>query len=111
MVTLNPEQLKEKLDEVVRRLTDALAPRAIYLFGSYAYGDPARASDLDLLVVVPETVLSPYQRDAVAYRALSGLGVPTDVMVYTHSEFDRRSALPISLERTVREKGILIYGA
>lgn len=97
--------------EIVSRLQAALSPQAIYFFGSYADGTPEPHSDIDLLVVVDKSPLSPYQRDALAYRALRGLGVPKDVLVYTRAEFEERSALPVSFERTVKTKGKLVYAA
>lgn len=109
MAVLTPEQLDGKLAEIIRTLRDALAPLEIYFFGSYAYGTPAPHSDLDLLVVVEDSDLTAFDRDAIAYRALSDLGVAKDVMVYTRSEFDRRAALPVSFERTVKTKGRRLF--
>jgi predicted nucleotidyltransferase len=111
MALLTPDELHATLDDVVRRLADALRPREVYLFGSYAYGSPGRDSDLDFLVVVEESPLSPFQRDAVAYAALGEIPIPIDVQVYTRAEFDRRASLPVSFERTVRTKGRLLYAA
>lgn len=111
MPILSPEELEQKLVEIVERLRDALSPIAIYFFGSYAYGKPEPHSDIDLLVVVEKGDKSPYQRDAQAYQALSGIRVPIDVLVYTREEFDRRSALPVSFERNVKRKGKVVYAA
>jgi predicted nucleotidyltransferase len=108
---LTHQQLDGKLAEIVRALRNALSPLEIYFFGSYVYGTPAAHSDLDLLVVVDDSNLTPFERDAIAYRALSDLGVPKDVMVYTRSEFERRASLPVSFERTVRSRGRRIYVA
>jgi len=111
MGVLTQEELQTLLSEVVIRLRSALSPIAIYLYGSYAYGTPQSHSDLDLLVVVQSTELTPYKRDAVAYQALSGLGVPKDVQVYTREEFESRASLPVSFERTIKRKGRLLYAA
>lgn len=111
MPVLSPEQLDQKLAEIVRRLREAFSPVAIYFFGSYAYGTPQSHSDIDLLVVVEDSPLDPYERDARAYRALRGLGAPKDVQVYTREEFETRAALPVSFERTVKQKGRLVYAA
>jgi predicted nucleotidyltransferase len=108
---LDRAQLEQILADIVARLRAALSPVAIYCFGSYAYGVPASHSDIDLLVVVAESRVSPYQRDAQAYRALRGVPVPADVLVYTRPEFEQRAALPISLERTVKSRGRLLYAA
>ncbi len=111
MALLSSSELDGKLAEAVERLRKTFSPVAIYLYGSYAYGTPDRHSDLDLLVVVEDSAMNPYDRDAAAYRALSGLGVAKDVQVYTRKEFEERSALPVSFERTVKQKGKIVYAA
>lgn len=111
MRVLRPDELDAVLSEMARRLRAALAPVAIYFFGSYAYGTPAPHSDIDLLVVVKDSPLDPHERDAQAYLALCGLGVAKDVMVYTQAEFEQRAALPVSFERTVKRRGKLLYAA
>lgn len=105
------ELSQEMLDDVVTRLVDALHPERIYLFGSHARGDPHADSDIDLLVVVPESDQSPYDRDDRAYTALSGCLAPVEVMVFTHDEMARRANVRTSLPSTVMRKGKVIYGA
>lgn len=111
MAAVDPRDLATILAEVVRRLRDALNPSEIFLFGSYAYGTPNAASDLDILVIVEQSPLHPFDRDAAAYRALRGLGVPKDVQVYTRNEFESRAACKTSFEATIKEKGRRLYAA
>ncbi len=111
MPMFSPEELDQKLTEIVRRLREAFSPVAIYFFGSHAYGTPDGHSDIDLVVVVHDSPLSPYQRDGKAYLALGDIRVPVDVLVYTREEFEQRAALPVSFERTVKRKGRVIYAA
>jgi len=105
------EELTQVVPEVVRRLRVALDPLAIYVYGSCAHGAPGPHSDLDLLVVVPESPLDFFSRSTLAYRALQRIGVPIDVQVYTRREFESRAELPVSFERTVRTKGQVVYAA
>jgi predicted nucleotidyltransferase len=105
------EQLEQAVPEIVRRLRAALAPERIYLFGSCASGTPGKDSDVDILVVVSESRLGFYQRATEASRALDDVDVPIDVLVYTREEFDRQASLSVSLERTVLNKGKLVYAA
>ena len=109
VAVLTAEELDNKLAEIVRRLRTVFAPVAVYLFGSYAYGKPHSGSDIDLLVVVEDSPFDAYSRDALAYRAVGAVGVSKDVQVYTRAEFEQRAALPVSFERTVKQKGKLIY--
>ena len=111
MPLLSNDELDQRLAEIVRRLGDALSPVAIYFFGSYACGTPQPSSDIDVLVVVEESSLDAFDRDAIAYRALRSIRMPIDVQVYTRQEFESRAALPVSFERTVKRKGKLVYAA
>jgi predicted nucleotidyltransferase len=104
-------QIQAALPEIVRCLREVLQPERIYLFGSAAYGTITPDSDVDLLVVVPDSPLRFFQRAALAYDALWDIDVPIDVQVYTRDEFESRAALSVSLERTVRTKGRLLYAA
>ena len=106
---MSEQQLEHLLPDIVQRLRDALNPSLVYLFGSCLTGTVAPDSDVDLLVIVEHSDQSFFQRGALAYRALRGIGVPVDVQVYTKDEFDSRAALPVSFERTVRTKGRAIY--
>jgi predicted nucleotidyltransferase len=100
-----------KLDEIVRRLVDALRPERIYLFGSRGRGDATPDSDYDLMVVVAQSNLPGYRRDQLAYRALMGVGVAKDVLVWTRDEFNRRAHLVASLPATILREGRLLYAA
>lgn len=99
------------LEQIVRRLVDAFEPEAIYLFGSQARGDAGSDSDLDLMVVVPDTAGPERRRSRLAYQALRGTGVGADVLVWTRTEFDRRLHLRASLPSTIVREGKLLYAA
>jgi len=97
------------LEEVVQRLVAALRPEKIYLYGSHAYGQPHKDSDVDLLVVVAQSVLPNHRRAVEAYRALRGLFIPAEIKVVTQAEFERRAQWFSSIERVVEEKGRMLY--
>ena len=99
------------LAEVVRRLAEAYQPERIYLFGSKARGDAGPDSDYDLMVVVPDDALPERRRSRLAYEVLWGAGAAADVLVCTHSYFERRRFLKASLPGTVLREGRLLHGA
>ena len=70
----------EVLDELVRRLVEAVHPTRIILFGSAARGEMHEDSDLDVLVVVADGVP---QREGWnrAYAGLHRFGFATDLIV------------------------------
>ena len=98
-------------DEVVGRLVDALAPEQIYLFGSRARGDNQPHSDYDFMVIVPQSDLPAHRRAQFAHRALGGIQVAADVLVWTRQEFDRFLPVPGSLAATVLREGRLLHDA
>jgi predicted nucleotidyltransferase len=79
---------------------------ALYIFGSYAWGLPTDESDIDVLVVVEESDRKPYQRAREGLRALRGLGLPKDIVVYTKKEFSTLSEEAGSLLQRVRKEGV-----
>ncbi len=99
------------LDEIVRRLVDALHPVGIYLFGSHATGRPDRDSDVDLVAVVPDTDVPPRELARKGRRSLWGLCLPVDLIVCTASEMQKWSQVPCNLLHTVAERGRALYAA
>lgn len=59
--------------------------RRVGYFGSYARGDWGVGSDLDVILIV-RTARLPFERRGVEWD-LTGLPVPTDVLVYTEDEW------------------------
>ncbi len=101
---------QELLHEVTRRLAVEFKPEQVWLFGSYAWGQPDESSDLDLLVVVPQSDESPVRRAQRAHRCLRGLSIAKDILVKTRAELDRFRHVRSSLEAEILERGRLIYG-
>ncbi len=97
------------LNQITQRLVSALEPEQIILFGSYAYGEPNQDSDIDLLVIVSQSDEPRYRRARVAYKALRGIGIPTDVIVMTREEIQRKLNVRSSLVSLAVNKGKLLY--
>ncbi len=96
--------------DVVRRLVSEFDPDKIILFGSHAWGEPDEGSDLDLLVIVPESQENPVQRAVRAHRCLTEIKVAKDLIIETRDEVARFSRVPASLEAQILKKGIVLYG-
>jgi predicted nucleotidyltransferase len=100
---------KAIIEEVKNRLVKAYNPVAIYVFGSYAWGSPTEDSDLDLLVVIDASDEKSYKRPVAGHRALRGLGISKDLIIYTKEEFDRVSSDVTTLGYKIKRDGELIY--
>jgi predicted nucleotidyltransferase len=99
------------LSEVVHRLRELYRPEQIYLFGSTARGESGPDSDYDLMVVVPDDMPALLRDSGRAYKAIWRLGVASDVLVWTHSDFEDRLHLKASLPATIAREGKLLYAA
>ena len=99
----------ELLDEIVKRLTNALHPIRIYLFGSHATGNADQDSDVDLLIVVPDTNQSRHDLALKGRAHLRDLIIPMDLIVCTHSEIEKWQNVKCTLIYTVMRKGKLLY--
>jgi len=99
------------LDEIVRRLVEALQPEEIYLFGSHAQGTPHDHSDLDLLIVVPNGAGDQHELVARGYLALYGIRVPIDLVVQYRADMDKWAPVRFSLPYEATHKGKQVYAA
>lgn len=100
---------KNSIEEVKNRLVKAYNPVAIYLFGSYAWGNPTDDSDLELLIVVDTSNEKSYKRPLVGYDTLFDLGIAKDLIVYTKAEFNQRSKDVTTLCYKIEKEGRVLY--
>ncbi len=99
--------MKNNLLETIKtRLHKVYNPLSLYVFGSYAWGTPTNDSDVDLVVVVESSDKKPYKRSIEGIRALRGLGIAKDILVYTKEEFNLLSKDISSLMYKVEKEGI-----
>jgi uncharacterized protein len=98
------------LKDLIARLEAEFHPEEIYLFGSRAWGTADEHSDVDLMVIVPNSDERPIRREQRAQRCLGRLPISADVLVRTRGEVDRVRHLPGSLTRTVLQRGTKVYG-
>ncbi len=45
------EDYKKIINEIVNKIAEKFSPLKVILFGSYAYGNPTKDSDIDLLTI------------------------------------------------------------
>jgi len=99
----------EILNEMIRRLAESIHPERIYLFGSHAAGTADRDSDVDLLIVVPDTYQSSHELALKGRASLRDYLIPMDLVVCTHSEIEKWRDVKCTLIYTVVRKGKLLY--
>jgi len=108
----NPPLYKEKID-LVRSLiiesVDKEILKKVYLFGSYAYGEPDGQSDLDLCVVISDN-----SKRSDAYLDIAIALNRNDIILYDLLVYNEKyfygAKNPKGVEHTIMETGELLYG-
>lgn len=107
------EDFMRDIDKAVNViLNSGLDVEKIYLFGSYAYGEPNDESDIDLYVVLSDES-KPRIR---AIDAMEKIGMEifksdvynVEVLAGFEGDFLARASLP-TMEKTVFDKGVTLY--
>lgn len=103
-------RIRKTISEIVDRLKE-YKPQKVILFGSYAYGEPAEDSDIDLLIV-KNTDKRPIDRWIEVKRLLRDRSrtIPVSPLVYTEKELQERIALKDFFIEEIFEKGDILYG-
>lgn len=97
------------LEEVVKRIVEAVAPEKIILFGSAARGEMGPDSDLDLLVV--KACENTREVARTIRRQLIRIGVPKDVVVVTPEDVEEYKDIPGYVIGPALKEGKVLYAA
>ncbi|MFN0077790.1 MAG: nucleotidyltransferase domain-containing protein [Prosthecobacter sp.] len=113
--TVTANSLREKaqpaIAEATRRLVEEFHPEQVWLFGSYAWGEPTPDSDLDFAVVVPASEETPLRRAQRAQMSVFDIPMAADILVPTKPEFERFRHVKASLGYKIVHEGRLLYGS
>lgn len=97
------------IDNIKQRLINTFDPVEIYVFGSYAWGNPDDDSDIDILIVVDQLKQKQWEAESLGYEVLFDFDVPKDIVVFPKQEFEQRSKEISSLFYTIKQRGIKLY--
>ena len=103
------ENLADRIDTIKESILKNVSAKYIYLYGSYAYGNPTENSDLDVYLVTPDNIantLEIYSKIMVDLSLRKIFFV--DLLLTRESVFNKRKTENI-LEETIFNKGKLIY--
>lgn len=104
----NIRQLPAEIGDMVKKIVASFSPERIILFGSFAYGNVTRDSDLDLLVIM-ETDLPPAERQRQISRVLRPRRFPMDIIVKNPSEIQKSRRRVDPFMNEVLDKGFVLY--
>ena len=101
--------LADRLDNIKESILKYVPARYIYLFGSYAYGNPSDKSDIDIYIVTPDNVNN---FSEIYAKIIGDLGDKKiffiDLSLNVESDFNIRKTKN-RFEKTIFQKGRIIY--
>ena len=101
---------KSTIQEAIKRLADTYQPLRIYLFGSYAWGEPHAESDLDFLIVLNDDIRLNLALHIKGKQALKNMDISTDIVLNHKLFFTERAEHPSTLQHKIKTEGKLVYG-
>ena len=77
--------------QIIQSLVEKIHPQQVFLFGSYAEGQPTADSDLDLMIVLDNPSVQKLRHHYIsqARQALSHIRLPKDILVYHRDEIEK----------------------
>lgn len=101
--------INDEITAIRDRICLTVMPKRIYLFGSFAKDTYTEDSDYDFYVVVSDDAGDKIELSQKAYKSLRGVRKrPVDIVVGHETSFEKR-AQENTLEKIVKNEGVLIY--
>ena len=96
---------------LIKVITSHVEAKKIILFGSYAQEKVQPDSDIDILVLVDDSVANVRKIVQLLYRNIhTVIDTSCDILVEHESTFRERSVLP-TIERAIAREGKVLYAA
>ena len=106
-----PQDVKVELNNLIKEIYGIFDVSSIYLFGSYAYGNPSKDSDLDICIITNDKSRRKIEIMKIIRKAIAKVkSMPVDLLVYYSDEFNERAKLDCTLESQILNEGVKLYG-
>ena len=103
------ENFSERISIIKESILKFVPAKYIYLFGSYAYGNPSEKSDIDIYIVTPDDIKNISELYGEIIVDLGDKKIFfIDLLLCRESIFNKRKNENI-LEKTICQKGKMIY--
>ena len=110
VLSMEKEEIKKLLSEVVENLISKYKPLSIILYGSYAYGNPTEDSDIDLFILKKTNkrrVDRFVQVKKIIYNPNNK--IPISPLVYNPEELEERIRIGDDFIKEIYKKGTILY--
>ena len=105
------QDVKLELNNLIKEINKSIDINSIYLFGSYAYGNPNEDSDLDICIITNDKSKRKVEVMKQVRKAIAKVqNMPIDLLVYYNDEFNERAKSSCTLESQIFHEGVKLYG-
>lgn len=103
------EEVFSRIKKIAERLKKEYSAEKVILYGSYAKGEAAEDSDVDLFIIAPTNERF-FQRMATVLRLIRDLkkGIPIEPIVLTSNEVKERIEIGDQFIKQIIEEGIIL---
>ena len=103
-------KIQEELSMIMEAISSSTKIETVFLFGSWAYGEPNADSDLDIYLVIPDYDVDLFELNAeIRFALYKKLSLPLDLIITKKSVFEQRSKA-LTFESIIAKHGVCIYG-
>ena len=104
------KKIRKTILRIVEKIKTEYRPEKIILFGSYAYGEPAEGSDIDLFII-KESNKRRIDRFCEVRKIIRDIkGISVQPVVFTKDELNKRLKIEDDFIKEILEKGEVLYG-
>ncbi|MBI5789459.1 MAG: nucleotidyltransferase domain-containing protein [Candidatus Schekmanbacteria bacterium] len=103
------EITEDKVQAAIKRIVMIIKPVSVILFGSYVRKQIGINSDLDILVVVADSVSNCRREGLRVRRALRGILMPMDIIVVRRSDLHNLADTPGLIYNSALKEGKTVY--
>lgn len=100
---------QEQINQIVEVIVTGYKPQKVILFGSYAFGNPTKDSDVDLLVIKDDN-LPKVRRNRIVRSCLKDFLFPIDIIVKSSQEFEMFKDIIGTVVYAANKYGKVLYG-
>lgn len=104
---MNRKSTEKKIQEVVQKIIRDFQPDKIFLFGSWAWGDPTPDSDVDLFIVKETENTRQLAREIDS--SIFPRPFPIDIIVDRPEDVERRKEMNDFFILNILTKGKILY--
>ena len=94
--------------QVAQRILNGMRADEVWVFGSRARGDFREDSDLDLLVLIPDSDEARHVRSRRARSIVADIYMPMDICVLTRNEWQKQVRIANTLPFLAQKEGRIL---